>query len=407
MTLYPRVTVFLDAPPDQASASAGIRLVNSQSEPLARIREKFTTVDGKGIYSFEPEQPLTVNSQYRIILDAGVKDITGITLGENAEYTFTTRPEAYETGTVVEPFDDISGFWDPEASGSTVGTDNPLTTFTPSYDIFRSGSVAGRLDYVFTGETGGICRVFDTRKPVIGSNLSSSFAMWVYGDLSNNVLEYWFYSPGSVNQIVFADTVDWAGWDLITVPFSRIGGNGDWQYHSLVINQTPGGAKQGTMIFDDAMVITPTAISEAGEEGSDFTIYPNPSSSSATVTYILRSAAEVSLDLFTPDGRRAENIFHGKENPGPCLHQWTPSVRPPGRQLHNQAGSQVTGRGIILLSDVYKGQVNQVKKKLPKQRFIIFDFRFSIFDFFSFCKSQIANRKSQIQFMSLLFSEFQ
>ncbi len=88
--------------------------------------------------------------------------------------------------------------------------------------------------------------------------------------LSNNVLEYWFYSPGSVNQIVFADTVDWAGWDLITVPFSRIGGNGDWQYHSLVINQTPGGAKQGTMIFDDAMVITPTAISEDQGGGKRF-----------------------------------------------------------------------------------------------------------------------------------------
>jgi hypothetical protein len=147
--------------------------------------------------------------------------------------------------------------------------------------------------------------------------------MWVYGDLSNNVLEYWFYSPGSVNQIVFADTVDWAGWDLVAVPFSRIGGSGDWQYHSLVINQTPGGAKQGTMIFDDAIVITPTAIREVMEDESDLSVYPNPSSSSATVTYNLRSAAEVSLDLYTPDGRRAVNIFHGRENPGPCVHQWT------------------------------------------------------------------------------------
>jgi len=80
------------------------------------------------------------------------------------------------------------------------------------------------------------------------------------------------------------------------------------------------------MIFDDAMVITPTAISETGEEGNNFTIYPNPSSSSVTVTYTLSSAAEVSVDLFTPDGRRAENIFQGKENPGPCQHQWTPSA---------------------------------------------------------------------------------
>jgi hypothetical protein len=153
--------------------------------------------------------------------------------------------------------------------------------------------------------------------------------MWVYGDLSNNVLEFWFYSPGTINQIVYADTIDWAGWDLVTVPFSRIGGNGDWQYHSLVINQTPGGAKHGTMVFDDAIVITPTGISEAGDDGVALTVYPNPSSSSATVTYVLKDAAEVSLDLFTPDGRRAENIFHGMENPGPCLHQWTPSVNLP------------------------------------------------------------------------------
>ena len=83
------------------------------------------------------------------------------------------------------------------------------------------------------------------------------------------------------------------------MPFSRIGGYGDWQYHSLVINQVTGEARQGTMIFDDAMVITPTAISEAVEDGSDLSVYPNPSSSSVTVTYLLRSAADVSIDLFT------------------------------------------------------------------------------------------------------------
>jgi hypothetical protein len=63
------------------------------------------------------------------------------------------------------------------------------------------------------------------------------------------------------------------------------------------------------MIFDDAIVITPTAISEAVEDDSDLMVYPNPSSSAATVTYILRSAAEVSLDLFTPDGRKLRTSF--------------------------------------------------------------------------------------------------
>ena len=109
-------------------------------------------------------------------------------------------------------------------------------------------------------DEGGVCRVFDTAKPGIGSNTSQLFAMWVYGDLSNNYLEYWFYSPGSVNQIVAAATINWAGWDLISIPVSSIGGSGEWQYHSIVVRQSADGSKSGTMYFDDAMVITPTGI---------------------------------------------------------------------------------------------------------------------------------------------------
>jgi hypothetical protein len=140
------------------------------------------------------------------------------------------------------------------------------------------------------------------------------------------VLEYWFYSPGSVNQIVFADTINWAGWDQIAIPFTRIGGSGDWQYHSLVVNQTASGARSGIMFFDDAIVYMPTAIEETGAEASDLSVYPNPAFSSVTVTYTLKHSAEVSLDLFTSDGRKAANIFRGRENAGSCLHHLTPAA---------------------------------------------------------------------------------
>jgi len=325
VTLYPRITVFFDAPVDHASATDGVRLLNSQSVAIGKVRETFTSAGGKGTYSFETAEPLQVNGQYRIILDAGVKDLAGVTLGTASETSFTTRSKSYQAGNIVESFDNIAAFWDPEASGSTTGTDNPLTTFTASYDILRSGSSAGKLDYVFTGDQGGLCRVFNTSKPVIGSNTNQQFAMWVYGDLSNNYLEYWFYSPGTVNQIVAATTINWAGWDLVAIPVSSIGGSGDWQYHSIVVKQSATGLKSGTMYFDDAMVITPTGIDEEEYFDTDLLLYPNPVRTEGRVTFFLQSPCQAVLNLYSSDGSLVANLFSGACGSGAQSVEWNPS----------------------------------------------------------------------------------
>ena len=324
VTLYPRITVLFDAPVDQTSATDGIRLLNSQSVAIAKVREIFTAAEGKGAYSFELSEALQRNSTYRIVMDAGVKDLAGVTLGTTSEISFTTRTNAYQTGNVVESFDNISAFWDPEASGSTIGTDNPLTTFTASQDIFRTGAPSGKLTYVFAGDDGGVCRVFDTSKPGIGSNTNQQFAMWVYGDLSNNYLEYWFYSPGSVNQIVAAATINWAGWDQIAIPVSSIGGSGEWQYHSIVVRQSTDGSKSGTMYFDDAMVFLPTGIDDPMDAGPDLLIYPNPVISQGRVTFFLQSPSQAELNIYSSDGSLAANLFSGYCGSGPQTVEWNP-----------------------------------------------------------------------------------
>lgn len=325
VTLYPRITVFFDAPVDHASATDGVRLLNSQSVAIGKVRETFTTSGGKGTYSFETTEPLQVTGQYRILLDAGVKDLAGVTLGTSSETSFTARTKSYQSGNIVESFENIGAFWDPEASGSTTGTDNPLTTFTASYDILRSGSSAGMLNYVFTGIGGGVCRVFDTSKPVISSNTNQYFAMWVYGDLSNNGLEYWFYSPGSVNQIVAATTVNWAGWDLVAIPVSSIGGSGDWQYHSIVVRQSAAGAKSGTMYFDDAMVMTPTGIEDEEYSDAGLLLYPNPVRTEGRVTFFLQAPCQAVLNLYSSDGSLVENLFSGQCGSGPQSVEWYPA----------------------------------------------------------------------------------
>lgn len=325
VTLYPRITVWFDAPLDQESASEGIRLLNSQSEPVSKISETFITDGGKGCYSFELSSPLQVNSQYTLAMDADVKDLMGVSLGSDSVVIFTTRARPYDTGNVVETFDDISVFWDPETSGSTTGTDNPLTTFTQSTGVLRSGTAAGRLDYVFTGASGGLCRVFDTRKPSIGSNTNQLFAMWVYGDLSGNKLEYWFYSPGTVNQVVGAITVNWAGWDLISIPVSSIGGSGPWQYHSIVVRQTSAGRTSGTMYFDDAMMITPTGTDDEVTTDADLLLSPNPASSAGRITFSVQAQCHAKISLYAPDGTLVMNLFSGTCGPGQQIIDWQPS----------------------------------------------------------------------------------
>ena len=328
ITLYPRITLRFDAPLEESSAAAGIRLLDSQSAPLAKQRELFSQEGGKGTYSFEPAAPLRLNSAYTVEIDASVKDVAGVTVGSGSAATFTTRTGAYQSGNTVETFENIGAFWDPEASGSTVGTDNPLTTFTSSATVFKSAPQAGRLDYVFTGDDGGVCRVFNTAKPSIGSNTSLVFAMWVYGDLSYNELEYWFYSPGSVNQIVPAATINWAGWDQVAIPFSSIGGSGDWQYHSIVVRQTGNGLKSGTMYFDDAIVITPTGIEDREENASGLSLYPNPVKGEGTVSFFLQAPAEVNISLYASDGSLTAVLFNGELDAGENTLIWHPSQTP-------------------------------------------------------------------------------
>jgi hypothetical protein len=325
ISLYPQIRLVFDAPLDPAAVSNGIQFVNEAGTPLIKAREENSETDGKGNYNFELSVPLELNKNYRIVLNPELSDIAGTRFGQTKEILFTTRETAYQTGNIVEPFDDIARFWDPDASGSTIGTDNSLTTFTSSTSIKKSGTASGKLNYVFINQTGGVCRVFNTQKPSVGSDGSKSFGIWVFGDLSYNALEYWFYSSGSTNQIVSVDTIDWAGWDLKIIPFSKIGGSGERLFHSVVITQTTDGAKSGTIYFDDAQLLLPTLINDTYLNEADIYSYPNPFISTSSVSFTLKERTQVKLEVYTLSGQRIDLIFKGESEPGNYVYNWTPS----------------------------------------------------------------------------------
>jgi hypothetical protein len=337
ISIYPQIRLIFDAPLDESQLTDKILLKDESGQALNRTRVIYTVEDGRGHYYFEPSTQLSLNKIYKITLDQNLADIGGNKLGKTTEINFTTRSNPYLPGTVIESFDNIAAFWDPEASGSTVGTDNPLTTFTSSSLLKREGTSSGMLDYVFVNPSGGVCRTFDTRKPLIDRGDAKSFGMWVFGDFSYNALEYWFYLAGSTNSIVPVDTIDWAGWELKTIPVSAVPGNTDFNFHSIVIRQTSEGEKTGTMWFDEASIFTITGIEKNPESDniSELTIYPNPFSASDNIVFTLKESAEISLTIVSITGISIESLASGVYAPGEYKFTWTP-------------GSQV-GSGIYLI----------------------------------------------------------
>ncbi|MFH0735453.1 MAG: Ig-like domain-containing protein, partial [bacterium] len=196
------VRAIFDAPIKQSTLPGNISFTKSDGSSVPIYADLNGYAAGK--ITFDPQTPLIPNETYKFEIKAGIGDTEGLFLGQDYEFNFTVDSEVYQSGTVIDPFEVIGGWWDPNNSGSTGGTDPDATTFTIVTDKKVNGSKAGKISYTFTG-INGVCRTHNSTKPNIGSVVSSKFGMWIYGDLSYNNLEYWFYYNSSTNAIVQVD----------------------------------------------------------------------------------------------------------------------------------------------------------------------------------------------------------
>ena len=358
ISLFPQIWLRFDAPLNGATVPNSFTFSDQSGSRPQRLRETYFSADGKGYFRFELADPLARNETYTLLLKGTLADISGTALGTDTEIRFTTRKQNYPEGTPLESFDDIDRFWDPEASGSTVGTDNPLTTFTSSTTIVKGGTASGKLTYVFVNQTGGVCRVFNNLKPQFQYDATKYVGVWVYGDLSYNILEYWFYSSGTTNQIVKVDTIDWAGWEFRSIPQTMIGGTGDRSFHSVVIRQTPQGAKSGTIWFDEAIIH-----GEPGDENPeepddyDLIVYPNPALYQATIVADIPELSKVTIRIYNSSGRLTANFAESLLEPGRHPFDWVPPpsagsgiyfIRMEIRTTDNRLVKVVTRKAVVL-----------------------------------------------------------
>jgi N-acetyl-anhydromuramyl-L-alanine amidase AmpD len=324
--------VRFNEPIDQQTLVGNVLLLDSVGQSLPITVIKYSEVDGASLIRFSPASDLGYYLTYSVRLNSNVKDLFGNGLESDYVMTFRTEANTFVQGTVIEPFENIGGWKTPGYSGSTTGIDPNLTDFTVSSDRKHGGSSSGKLSYGFNG-TNGVCREFDSSKPNIGSSQDQSIGAWIYGDGSNNWLEFWFYYNDTVNTTMAIGRIDWTGWKFKEISASLIQGTGDKLFHSFVLMQTSVGSKTGTIYFDDLQIrsdltgVPGNGQSQMPQSYRLFQNYPNPFNPVTFIKFQIpeknasaKSASAtgsiVSLKVYDVLGREIKTLVEAEMPPG-------------------------------------------------------------------------------------------
>jgi len=303
-----------DAPISSQSVSANLLLYSSENTllPLSIIT---SLENGMGIISFQPQNALVINSNYRLVIGELLKDTDGIPTGTKEIINFTTVSEKYISGTIVDSFEVVGQWKNPGLNPASIGIDSAKSTFNVTSSYKYSGLKCGRLAYVFNKASGGVCQFVNSAKPAIGSASANEFGLWVKGDLSNNILEYWFNDESSVNSEVVVDTVNWSGWMLKRIPKSAISGSGQKYFNSIVIKQAAKGLLSGIIYVDDAQYDILLPVGEqlnniTPEKFALYQNYPNPFNPETVIKYQISNSSFVTLKIYDVLGNEIATLVN-------------------------------------------------------------------------------------------------
>jgi len=281
------------------------------------------TAYSKGIISFTPVSNLNYGESYKVIIGENIGDIEGVKFQENLEVVFTVEDMEYNDGNIIDDFETAGNWETPQNSGS-VGVDE-LTNFEINSSKKYDGNFSGKIVYNFNN-TQGYYKISRVNPVFVGSNNESMFGIWIYGELSGNILEYWFKDSENNVYSYQIDTLNFTGWKMKDVKLSNIS-LGNLTFEGIGIKQVTSANTSGTIYIDNAQYDFTTLVeNDINNIPIEYLLlqnYPNPFNPSTTIKYSIPSQKTpllrgvggvfVTLKIYDILGREVETLVNKQQ----------------------------------------------------------------------------------------------
>lgn len=294
---------------------------------------------------------LSPGQRYRVEV-RNVADRNGNLMPSPLVWDFTVAPATYEY-TLIDDFNTtIANWWQPGASGSTVGIER--ATFARDTIVtlptLPSNTGSARLNFSWnTAAPDWLIRVFlsgGAPRSVLWRKEATRLQVYVHGDGSGT--QFRFCVDDSVDafpggraenhEVSEWKTIDWVGWrlvewDLENDPVGSWIGNGKLEgllrFDSFQLKYVSGrSAASGQIYFDQLQLAkkSPTLVTRDPElTPATFTLhqnYPNPFNPETRITYDVGKQAFVVLEVLNLLGGRIRTLVSADHQPGRYTVTW-------------------------------------------------------------------------------------
>jgi len=322
--------------------------------PLRKLT--MVTENGRSRFTFKPKTELQRKLNYTLKIFPGIASLDGFKIQDTLYIHFKTIANHLVTGHILDGFETIDDWQPPLKDPLTSGMDSLNTGFIKNSSVKYNGSYAGRLYYIFKNDSGGLCRLYNVRRPLLGSDAQAEFGIWVFGDFSMNRLEFWFDHGDSSRFVRVADTLNWYGWKFEHFPLKYIEGSGKVFFQSIVVEQTRAGLKKAQLYFDD---LQSDAVVGIGQKANLISIkksfrleqsYPNPFNPQTSIVFTLPIAAKTRLRVYNILGQKVAELLNKKMAAGRHQIKFNASNLASGVYIYElRSGGRVLRKRMILL----------------------------------------------------------